>query len=135
MLRLTKKTEYGIIAMKCIIAERERNPEKVVSATEIAEKFNIPRGILGKVLQQLARKGLIESYQGVTGGYVLDKPADAINLNEIVKAIEGPISVVECVTDDGEECSQLEYCNIKSPILTIQRNLTNYFKTISLADL
>lgn len=135
MLRFTKKTEYGIIAMKCIISEQEKDPDVVVSATEIAERFNIPRGILGKVLQQLARNGMIKSYQGVTGGYVLDKAPEDINLNDIVRIIEGPISMVECSTNNGEECSQLENCNIKSPILTIQRNLTNYFKNISLADL
>ncbi|MCF7803777.1 MAG: Rrf2 family transcriptional regulator [Candidatus Marinimicrobia bacterium] len=121
--------------MKCIISEQEKDPDVVVSATEIAERFNIPRGILGKVLQQLARNGMIKSYQGVTGGYVLDKAPEDINLNDIVRIIEGPISMVECSTNNGEECSQLENCNIKSPILTIQRNLTNYFKNISLADL
>ena len=106
-----------------------------MSAAEIAQKLHIPRGILGKVLQQLARQGLIDSYQGVAGGYALAKTPQEITLNEIVNAIEGPVSMVECITDDGEECSLLEFCNIQSPILTIQQNLTEYFKNISLADL
>jgi len=135
MLRLTKKTEYGIIAIKHIISQQEKDGEGMVSASEIAKTYNIPRGILGKVLQQLARKGLINSFQGVTGGYALAKPPREISLNEVVNAIEGPVSVVECITDGGTQCSLEDYCNIQSPILTIQRNLTNYFKTISLADL
>jgi len=106
-----------------------------VSTTEIAERFNIPRGILGKVMQKLVRKGMIKSYQGVSGGYILDKKAGDISLNSIVNAIEGPLSMVECITEDGDECSQLEFCNIQSPILSVQRNLTNYFKNITLADL
>lgn len=135
MLRLTKKTEYGIIALKCIIAEQEQNPQIIVSASEIAKKFNIPRGLLGKVLQQLARHGFITSHQGATGGYTLAKDPADISLNEIVAAIEGPVSVVECITEEGDECSQLENCNIQSPVMNIQRNLTNYFKNISLKDL
>jgi len=135
MLRLTKKTEYGIIAMKYIISREEQARRSLVSAAEIAQKLHIPRGILGKVLQQLARQGLIDSYQGVAGGYALAKTPQEITLNEIVNAIEGPVSMVECITDDGEECSLLEFCNIQSPILTIQQNLTEYFKNISLADL
>jgi len=135
MLRLTKKTEYGIIAMKYIISRDEQVRGTPVSATEIARKLHIPRGILGKVLQQLAKQGLIDSYQGVTGGYALAKAPRDITLNEIVNAIEGPVSVVECITDEGEECSLLEFCNIQSPILAIQQNLTDYFKNISLADL
>lgn len=135
MLRLTKKTEYGIIAMKYIISRDEQVTGTTVSAAEIARKLHIPRGILGKVLQQLAKNGLIDSYQGVAGGYALAKAPRDITLNEIVNAIEGPVSVVECITDEGEECSLLEFCNIQSPILAIQQNLTNYFKNISLADL
>jgi len=135
MLRLTKKTEYGIIAMKYLITQQSRNPDSVVSRSEISEQFNIPKELLGKVLQKLGREGLIESYQGVTGGYVLSKTPADISLNEVVEAIEGPITMVECVTDNGEECTQLEYCNIQSPILNIRRNLTEYFESITLADL
>ncbi len=135
MLRMTKKTEYGIIAMKHIISQQEQDGKGMVSAAEIARTFNIPRGILGKVLQQLARKGLINSSQGVTGGYTVARAPREISLNEVVSAIEGPVSVVECITDGGAPCSLEDYCNIQSPILTIQRNLTDYFETISLADL
>lgn len=135
MLRLTKKTEYGIIAMKYLITRNATSPESVVSRSEIAERFHIPKELLGKVLQKLGRKGLIRSYQGVSGGYVLSKDPDDISLYEVVEAIEGPIAMVECYTDNGEECTQLDYCNIQSPILSIRRNLTEYFESITLADL
>jgi len=82
-----------------------------------------------------ARSGLIESHQGVGGGYTLVKSPQKINLNEIVNAIEGPVSMVECIVEGEDECSLQDYCNIQSPILNLQRNLTDYFKNISLADL
>jgi len=109
MLRLTKKTEYGIIAMKYIISRQTTNRNGVISATEIAERFNIPRGILGKVLQQLARSELIESHQGVGGGYTLIKSPQKISLNEIVNAIEGPVSMVECIVEGEDECSPVTH--------------------------
>lgn len=137
MLRLTKKTEYGIIAIKYLMgtSEHTENDTAVVSTAEIAERFNIPRGILGKVMQQLARHGLIRSIQGVSGGYAIEKRPDEITLNDVVSVIEGPVEMVECITLDGDECSQIEACNIQSPILTIQRRLTHYFENITLADL
>jgi len=137
LLRLTKKTEYGIIAIKHIINQSKSatNGDAVVSATEIAERFNIPRGLLGKVLQQLARHGLIRSIQGVGGGYTLAQEPEEISLRDVVNVIEGPLAMVECITIEGDECSQLDKCNIQSPILNIQRRLTQYFENITLADL
>ncbi len=137
MLRLTKKTEYAIIAIKHIInqSKNRSNGDIVVSAAEISERFNIPRGILGKVLQQLARHELIRSIQGVSGGYTLAKAPEEISLRDIVNVIEGPLAMVECSALAGDDCSQLDKCNIQSPILSIQRRLTQYFENITLADL
>lgn len=137
MLRLTKKTEYGIIAIKHLMSASElhMNGQTVVSTTEIAERYNIPRGILGKVMQKLARNGLVRSVQGVGGGYALEKNPEEISLKDVVNIIEGPVEMVECIAMDGVECSQLDACNIQSPILTIQRRLTRYFENITLADL
>ena len=137
MLRLTKKTEYGIIAIKHLMdaGSRSDNGNAVVSTTDMAEMYNIPRGILGKVMQQLARNGLVRSVQGVGGGYILERDPAEISLNDVVNIIEGPVEMVECITLEGDECSQHERCNIQAPFLNIQRRLTRYFENITLADL
>lgn len=132
MLRLTKRSEYGIMAMKYIAS---RNGAGSCSAREIAEWFNIPPEILAKVLQKLVKKGLIDSFQGKKGGYSLSKKSSRISVGEIIMAIEDNISVVDCSTEKGLSCEQIGLCSIQNPMNKIQRDLTSYFNNITLDDL
>ena len=131
MLKLSKKTEYAVIAvMDMAIA----NNSSLVTAKDLSEKYNLPRELLGKVLQSLTRDGLIISHQGVKGGYRLALPPDQIDFNLIIKAVEGPIHLVDCGVSDDCGCNQIDYCNIKTPMEFIQLELTNFFKGITLKD-
>jgi len=132
MLRLTKRSEYGIMAMKYIAS---RNSSSSCSAREIAEWFNIPPEILAKVMQKLVKKGLIHSHQGKNGGYTLSRKPRHISIGEIILAIENSISVVDCSTEKGLSCDQIGVCEIQSPMIKIHRDITNYFDNISLVDL
>jgi len=132
MLRLTKRSEYGIMAMKYIA---ERNGSASCSAREIAGWFNIPPEILAKVLQKLVKKGLIDSHQGKKGGYTLSKKSNRISVGDIILAIEDNISVVDCSTEKGLSCDQIGVCSIQSPMIRIHRDLTSYFNNITLDDL
>ncbi|MFC1477763.1 RrF2 family transcriptional regulator [candidate division KSB1 bacterium] len=132
MLRLTKRSEYGIMAMKYIA---ERNSHSSCSAREIAEWFNIPPEILAKVMQKLVKKGLIDSHQGKNGGYTLSRESHHISVGDIILAIEDNISVVDCSTEKGLSCDQIGVCSIQNPMIKIHRDLTNYFSNISLEDL
>jgi Rrf2 family protein len=135
MLRLSRKAEYGIIALKYILS---RPPGQTTSAREIAERYNIPAELMAKVLQKLAKDGLLQSAQGVHGGYVLAVEPAQINVAAIVESIDGPIGIVECVIS-GEECKCLQYstgvCNINEPFARIQGQFKNFLSGISLADL
>lgn len=132
MLRLTKRSEYGIMAMKYIAS---KDTPTTCSAREIAEWFNIPPEILAKVMQKLVKKGLIHSHQGKNGGYTLSRTPVQISIGDIIMAIENNISVVDCSTEKGLSCDQIGVCSIQSPMIKIHRDLTNYFKNISLIDL
>ena len=132
MLRLTKKSEYGIIALKHMLNQ----PAGTVSrAKEIAEIYNIPAEIMAKVLQRLVQTGFVQSSQGAKGGYILAKEADAISLSQIIESIEGPVGIVECVSDPDCNCMQLENCNINDPFRIIQRQFKTFLSSISLADI
>jgi len=132
MLRLTKKSEYGIIALKHMM---NQPGDRVTSAKEIADHYNIPAEIMAKILQRLARKGMVSSCQGAHGGYVLAKEAPKISLSEIIESIEGPVGLVECVTDPDCGCRQLEKCNISDPFHVIQKQFKIFLSGISLADI
>ncbi len=132
MLRMTKKSEYGIIALKHML---NQPADTVTSAKEIAERYNISTEIMAKILQRLVRKGMVGSCQGARGGYVLAKDANKISLSEIIESIEGPVRLVECVTDPDCNCRQLENCNISEPFHVIQKQFKIFLSGITLADI
>ena len=132
MLRLTKKSEDGLIALKHMLNMPEGT---VIRAKEIAEFYNIPSEILAKILQQLVRTGLVQSSQGAKGGYILAKRGNAIYLSEIIESLEGPLELVECMTESDCGCLQIENCNISDPFRIIQKQLKVFLSQISLADI
>src|SRR6266705_6915686 len=111
MFRLSKKSDYGLIALKHLAQHNDGS----VSAREIAAQYRIPAELLAKVLQKLARKGLLISQQGMNGGYVLARDPAHISIVDVVEALEGPISITPC--EKGVSCEQLEFCSVRDPLL------------------
>ena len=131
MLKLSKKTEYAIIS---IIDMSNNGDDELATARELSRKYNIPQELLGKVLQSMVREGLIESQQGIKGGYRLTRPLDEINIYSVISAAEGPINLVDCVAEDDCDCGVWTNCNIRTPMELIQLELKNFFNGITLQD-
>ena len=131
MLKLSKKTEYAIIA---ILDMAGKPIDELLTAKDLSQKYNIPREIMGKVLQSLAKQGIIVSQQGAKGGYKLDIPLEQLNINSIINAVDGPIHLVDCKNETACDCSQLDYCNIKTPMELIHIELNKFFNNITLKD-
>ena len=104
MLRLSKKADYALMAMKHLALRGDRGSS---SAREIAEQYDIPIELLAKVLQRLVRKGLLGSHQGTRGGYQLVRAPAQISVADVIEAIDGPVTVTACSTDEGA-CEQFE---------------------------
>ena len=132
MLKLSKKAEYSIIALKHMLNQPAGT---LCSAKEISLRYNIPGEILAKLLQLLARKGLVVSSQGARGGYLLAKAGESISLTEIIETVEGPMGIVDCMADSGCDCTQMSQCNISEPLKVIQDQLRRFFSDISLHDI
>lgn len=105
-----------------------------VSAKRIAEEFRIPPELLAKILQRLARERLIVSQNGPKGGYVLSQRSTTITVGQVIRALEGPIRIVECY-EQASECPQLERCNLRRPVQKIQAAISQMLDTMSLAEL
>ena len=133
MLRFSKKVEYALIVMADMSVYS--SPETLYTAKSLADQYQIPQEILGKVLQTLVRHNLLVSVQGVKGGYALARRPEDINLKEIVEAIDGPVALMNCGDNDHSQCGQFTNCNIKSPLGIIQTQLSMFFHSISLNDL
>jgi Rrf2 family protein len=131
MLKISKKTEYAIIAL---VDMASNGQTALVTAKDLSERYHIPREILGKVLQRLVKKNLIASHQGVKGGYQLRVPLRHIDINQVIHAVDGPIQLVDCSLEDRRDCGQMEYCTIRNPMEFIQNELIRFFKGISLQD-
>jgi Rrf2 family protein len=131
MLRFTKRADYGLMAVHYIAIHESHG--SAVSAKRIAEEFRIPPELLAKILQRLAKQGLIVSQNGPKGGYVLAHRPTEITVGQVVRALEGPIKIVTCFED--ETCPQMERCNIRRPVRKIQAAISYMLDTMSLAEL
>lgn len=133
MVRLSKKVEYGLIAIRHIAT---RTPGDVVTAKEIADRYQIPYELLAKVLQKLSRSGLIASQQGMRGGYTLARNPNEVSVSMIIGAIEGTnMGIAQCMTDGPDSCEVFKVCTIKSPLSKVQANIENAFNNMTLAQI
>ena len=132
MLRLSKKVEYGLLALQHMSAR----PETTVSAKEVAEHFDISYEFLAKTMQGLARQGFIRSIQGVRGGYVLARKPASFSVGDVIEALQGRPHIVECI-DSGTECDcgVSEKCTLRSPMSIIQQRIDDILASTSIADL
>jgi FeS assembly SUF system regulator len=132
MLRLSKKADYALMAMKHLAVKADAGAAS--SAREIAEQYDIPIELMAKVLQRLARRGLLRSQQGTRGGYQLSKPSTAISVADVIQAIDGPLTVTACSTND-ERCGQFAKCNVRDPLWRIKDRILSALATVSLAEI
>lgn len=131
MLRFTKRADYGLMAIHFIASHGD---DGAVSAKRIAEEFNIPPERLAKILQRLAKKKLITSHNGPKGGYVLTRHPDEITVGQVVRALEGPLRVVNCMSEH-DDCPQFARCNLRRPVQKIQASITHVLDSMTLAEL
>lgn len=133
MVRLSKKVEYGLIAIRHVAA---KPGGEYVTAKEIADKYHIPYELLAKVLQRLAKAGLVTSHQGARGGYTLARDPRRIPVSSIIYAIEGSTPVIaSCLSEGPEGCDVYNVCTIKSPLTKVQQNIERAFQNLTLSEI
>ena len=131
MLKLTKKADYGLIAMKHLA---ERSATGAVSAKEIAEAQKIPSELLAKILQKLVRAKLLVSLQGTNGGYKLARDSRTISAFDVIKAIEGPLFITSCETHKGA-CEQSTHCGVKEPLQKVSLAIEEVLSKVTIFEL
>jgi Rrf2 family protein len=131
MLRLSKKTDYGLLALNYLASEA---PAGVASARVIAEKYEIPVELLAKVMQQMARVGLVAAQKGAHGGYKLGRSASTISLADIVEAIDGPLAITACGRND-DPCDQYGSCTVRDPLWKVKDRILTVLQSTTLAEM
>ena len=132
MLKLTKKADYGLIALRHLACQ-----SKTGSAKEIAERYRIPLPLLSKVLQTLVRAGMLVSEQGASGGYKLARDPHEISALEVIRTIDGPIILTQCFTEHDEpiECDQSQSCPVREPLRKVHEGILRLLSGITISDL
>src|ERR1700761_6755994 len=136
MLRLTKKADYGLMALKYLAEQATLAAPHAVAqpAKDIAEAYHIPPQLLAKILQTLTRAGILVSHAGTRGGYALARPAVDISAFEVIRAIDGPLFITSCVTIHGD-CDLAGHCTIKEPLRKVNDSIKDLLSGLSIADL
>ena len=129
MLKLTRKTEYALIALRHL---RVMGVDTIVSTKDIATRYNIPQPLLAKVLQELSRQDYIEPIQGPKGGYRLKVKLNMITMTQFFEMMEGPLGLMDCYFDSN--CELLDSCNIRTPINQLNESMRNMFDNMTLND-
>ena len=131
MLKLTKKADYGLMAMKHLA---EHAHEGACSAKDMAGSYGIPQEALAKILQRLVKAGLLHSQHGINGGYTLVRDPAKISAFEVIQAIDGPLFITSCITVRGE-CGQTDRCTIREPLRKVNHSIEEVLRRISIAEM
>ena len=130
MLKLTKTVEYALISINYI---ESNSGDRPVSAKLIANQFSIPEELLAKILQKLVKQNILKSIRGSHGGYKIKNSTQNINLITFIESLEGPVGIVDCTVT--EDCSLIDFCNIRKPINSINNNIRSIFEKTTLKDI
>jgi Rrf2 family protein len=141
MLRLTKKADYALMALKFLAeqpgagARTAAEPSACAqSAKDIAQAYHIPPPLLAKILQTLAKSGLLVSHAGTNGGYALARTASSISAFEVIRVIDGPLFITSCITIHGS-CDLAGHCTIKEPLRKVNDSIKDLLSNIYISDL
>jgi len=130
MIRISMRTDYGLIALKHIASLPEGD---LANAKEIAARFSLPPNLLAKILQNLSQSGIIEAQKGSGGGYRMVRKANDVTLAQVFESIEGPVHMVMCTSTEGC-CTIEDRCTVKNGLTSLEQKFYEFFDTVTLAD-
>ena len=128
---LTRSSEYALLALDLI-----RNSDKPKGAEQLAMELNFPKSFLAKILQALAKKGILESKKGAHGGFVMAKDPSEITLLEVILAAEGKAPAVFDCTQYASTCPNgaIGSCNISPFLSNFQHKIDTFLQELTLED-
>lgn len=137
MIRVTKLADYGILLMTWL-AWREAQPEhrgKRRTAPDLAAETGLPAPTVSKLLRLLTRAKLLDSQRGATGGYALAQDPAGVSMAEIIQAIEGPIALMDCLSDTSPDCDVVSLCPTRTNWDRINQAILSALEGISLEEM
>ena len=130
MKLITRDTDYAIRAL--IFIAKYKN--KIVPASQLVKALKIPRPFLRKLLQRLNREGILKSYKGSGGGFLLAKPGNKINIIDLIKIFRGELKLNECLFKKSI-CPNIKTCVLRKKINNIEKYVISQLKSITITTL
>src|SRR6267154_4157544 len=131
MLKLSKKSDYALIAVRHLASH---GAERSHSASDIAEAYGISAPLLAKVLQRLAKHGLVTARHGSSGGYQLARHPKDISALEVISAVDGPMMITSCVTSHGD-CDQRNTCTVREHLRKVNESIVQVLRAVSISQM
>ena len=126
---LSRKADYALLILSYL------NQRAVGGcAREIADRFHISRAFVANILKELCHKGFVTSHRGVKGGYVLARPADEVQLVEVIESLDDSFRFAECNSPGDDGCVIAPTCPLKGAVAEIHRRIREVLSELTLAD-
>lgn len=129
-MRVSTKGRYGLRTLVDIALHQDKG---AVTLNDIARRQDISVKYLWQVINPLKTSGLLSVMRGAKGGYMLAKRPDEIDMLEVVTTLEGPMSVVDCLTRD-DVCDRIDTCVARSVWVEVNQAVEKALKGITLAE-
>lgn len=130
-MNLTSFTDYGLRMLMRMASA----PDQAFSTADLADEFKLSRNHLTKIMQRLARGGVIVTRRGINGGAVLRLSPSEIRLGDVVRLLEQGQSLVECFGPDGGDCTIDGCCRLKSRLRKAETRFIEDLNNSTLADI
>lgn len=129
---LTRASEYALLSL-----DKIRKADKPVGAELLANELNIPKSFLAKIMQNLAREGILESRKGAHGGFLLAKNMEEITLYSVIMAAEGKApAVLDCMQYiDSCPSGAIGTCSISPFLHRFQKKIDDFLLELTLKDI
>ena len=132
-MKFSTRTTYGLRAMINLAKQKD---QKSLSVARIAKNEGISHGYLERLFAKLKKAGLVEAEKGASGGYRLSREPKKISVFEIIKPLEGKLTVFHCLVEEGKIfCGKKCECGVVSVLTKVQSAVNNTLKNIKLSDL
>lgn len=128
-MKITREADYALRIVAMLAEE-----DKQIEAKVIAEENDIPYRFTLKILRKIVQSGIIKSYRGINGGYILNKEPSKISLKDVIEVIDGRIAINKCI-EDPKICSQSGVCKLQKKLFRVQKTLANELAEISFEDI
>ncbi len=133
MLKINKKVEYALMALKFMADKNDSIP--LVSAREVCDAFHTPFDTTAKVMQVMNNHDILKSVKGIKGGYSLNKSLTEITYMELVQMVEGRDEIGRVCTNHKGTCELIGTCNISTPVENLNKKLNTFLENLTLAEL